>query len=314
MKRVYWFLALLVSGLIVWGLFFYPVPVKKTIQVPYTMFKSGEQFTNASNLVKWYAPFTINDTAGISKETGKHIITSGSYSAVISDISLFSAVIKAKHHGKEKAFSFTALTDSSEAAATFVTLAYHTTLFRKWFVKTVLEKNANKSLENLRDYMTDTRRFYGFEIQLVPVEDTLFLFSRRAVPVTQRKEATKKIFEQLIAYAEKNGAGYNGNRIYYTLKSGDEITIFASIGVSNMTETAPDDVLQYKRMPYGKKLLMTSYQGPFNQSDKAFKALEAFKADHTLSSMAIPFQKFMSDGFDFEDDQVVQLKIYYPVF
>ncbi|MGQ0740508.1 MAG: hypothetical protein ACT4OJ_15770 [Bacteroidota bacterium] len=286
----------------------------KTISVPYTMFKSGEQLNNSKNLEKWYAPFAINETSDISKDSKGQRIISGEYSAEISDITMFSSVINAGYKGKKKAFSFTALADSSEAAASSVTLAYNTTVFRKWFAKPVLEKNAEKSLENLRDYMTDTRRFYGFEIQQVPVEDTLFLFSRSAVPVAQRREATKKIFEQLIAYAENKGAGYNGNRIYYTLKSGDEITIFASIGVSNMTETSPNDVIQYKRMPYGKKLLMTSYQGPFNQSDRAFKALEAFKADHTLTSMAIPFQKFMSDGYDFEDDQVVQLKIYYPVF
>lgn len=278
------------------------------------MFKSGEQLTNARNLVNWFAPFTINDSSGISKEPKKHRVTTGDYTAEIADITMYSAVITATHKGEKKAFSFTALADSSEASASSVALTYYTTLFHKWFAKSALEKNAEKSLGNLMDYMTDTRRFYGFEIQQVPVEDTSFLFTRQVVPVVERKEATKKIYEKLLAYAKEKNAGYNGTRIYYTLRSGNEITIFASIGVSNMVETKADDEIQYKRMPYGKKLLMTSYQGPFNQSYRAFKALEAFKDDHTLTSMAIPFQKFMSDGYDFEDDEVVQLKIYYPVF
>lgn len=314
MKRVYWLLALLLAGVIVYGLFFYPVRIKKTIVVPYTMFKSGEQLSNTRNLVKWYAPFTINDTASISKIGNSHLVVSGDYRAEITDITMFSSVIKAGYKGKEKYFYFTALADSTETQASTISLSYASTLFSKWFSKSELEKNAVKSLDNLKDYMTDTRLFYGSEIQQVLVEDTAFLFSRVTVPATQRKAATKKIYEDLIAYAEKNNAGYNGIRIYYTLRSGDEITIFASIGVSNEVQTGADDVIQYKMMPYGKKLLMTSYQGPFSQSSKAFKALENFKADHSLTSMAIPFQKFMTDGYDFDDDQVVQLKVYYPVF
>jgi len=50
------------------------------------------------------------------------------------------------------------------------------------------------------------------------------------------------------------------------------------------------------------------------QAEKAYKALEEYKKDHNLVSMAIPFQKFMGDGYDFDDNQIVQLKVYYPVF
>jgi effector-binding domain-containing protein len=171
-----------------------------------------------------------------------------------------------------------------------------------------------ENLETLKDYMTDTRRFYGFEIQEITVQDTAFLFKRETVPLAEKQVAMKRIFEFLINYANQQNAGYNGTRIFYTLQSANEITLFASIGVTNMIEPSAASGIEYKRMPLGKNLIAASYQGPFGQSEKAFRALEMFKKDHNLSSMAIPFQKFMSDGYDFSDDQVVQLKIYYPVF
>jgi len=314
MKKFYWLFVALISVFLVWGLFFYPVRIEKTVQVPYSMFKTGEQLINAKNLVNWLIPFTIKDTAGISKTNQKEIVVSGNYSAEINNISMFSTVITAKYNNSKKAFSFISLPDSSGSATTTIKLQYHSTLFRKWFSKSRLEKNAEESLENLKDYMTDTRRFYGYEIKIVPVEDTTFLFSRVIVPITERKEATKKIFEKLIAYAEKNNAGYNGTRIYYSQKSGSDIAIFASIGVTNIVEIPANSDIEFKRMPYQKNLLMTTYQGPFDQSNKAFVALENFKLDHSMTSMAIPFQKFMSDGYDFDDDQVVQLNIYYPIF
>ncbi len=314
MRKIYWLLAILITGSVVWFIFFYPARVSQSVKVPYTMFKSAEQFNNVKNLVKWYAPFTPNDTASISKNDSKQAVSSGEYSAEISDITMFSAVVNTSHKNNKKAFAFSAITDSLEPSSSVISLTYRTTLFNKWFAKSVLEKNAEKSLESLKDYMTDTRRFYGFEIAVVPVEDTAFLFSRVTVPTEKRKAATINIFEKLIAFAESKKAGYNGTRIYYTLKTDSDITIFASIGVTKEIEIPANSDIEYKRMPYGKNLLMANYQGPFGESDRAYKALEIFKSDHSMTSMAIPFQKFMSDGYDFDDDQMVQLKVYYPIF
>ena len=67
-------------------------------------------------------------------------------------------------------------------------------------------------------------------------------------------------------------------------------------------------------MPFGKNLLVANYHGPYGEVHKAYTALENFKADHRLSSMAIPYQKFLQEGYDFSDDEIVQMKVYYPVF
>ncbi len=314
MKKIYLLLATVLSVLLIWGLFFYPVRVTKKIIVPYSMYKSGEQLNNAVNAVKWYIPFSVNETSGVSVDKKNHVITWGDHSAKISDITPFSSLIKAKYKGKQQFFSFTALIDSTDGESSEITLSYTCSLFRKWFIKSNLEKNAQKSLENLKDYMTDTRRFYGFEIQKTTVVDTAFLFTKEVCTVNERKAVTKKLFEKLIAYANAKNAGYNGTRLYYTIKEGNELTIFASIGVASLEETPESGEIEYKEMPFGKNLLVTTYQGPFMQAEKAYQALEVFKKDHNLTQMAIPFQKFMSDGYDFDDNQVVQLKVCYPIF
>ena len=43
-------------------------------------------------------------------------------------------------------------------------------------------------------------------------------------------------------------------------------------------------------------------------------AADMLPSDHRLSSMAIPYQKFLQEGYDFSDDEIVQMKVYYPVF
>jgi effector-binding domain-containing protein len=119
----------------------------------------------------------------------------------------------------------------------------------------------------------------------------------------------------LISYAEKRDAGYNGTRIFYAVPYGTEqIMLFASIGVTNRINIPESEEIQYKKMPFGKNLLMATYQGPYGEVSKVYTALENFKSDHKLSSMAIPYQKFLSEGYDFSDEEVVQMKVYYPIF
>jgi hypothetical protein len=314
MKRFFLLLTIVLLCVIAGFIYLYPVKVQKKITVPYDMYKAAEQLNNRENFIKWYLPFAGLNQTDITKPAKTQTILSGDDSAQIGNISMFGASIKVSHKSNAKIFHFTTLSDSVQTLSSSITLSYKTTLFRKWFSKSVLEKNAEQSLDNLGDFMSDTKRFYGFDIQRVLVEDTSFLFSREVVPLKDKQAGTKKIFEKLIAFAAKNNADYTGNRIFYSLVSGDQVTLFASIGVTKTIATEPNGDIQYKMMPVGKNLLITNYQGPFGDAKKAFDALEEFKKDHRLSSMAIPYMKFITDGYDFSDEQLVQLKIYYPIF
>jgi hypothetical protein len=126
--------------------------------------------------------------------------------------------------------------------------------------------------------------------------------------------STAKLYDELISYADKRHAGYNGVRIFYSQPvSKDSIELFAGIGVTVYTPTKPDDDIQYKMMPYGKKLLALEYEGTYGNSRKMFDILEQFKRDHNMVSMAIPFQKFLTNGYGFSDSQIVRTRVCYPV-
>lgn len=309
-----------IAVILVAGIIFYIALIPKIYQhqvsVPYAMLKTGEQFTRPANLVKWYLPFAADDTSrrNVLENKSKYITTKD-YSLAITEPSSASAILHSAYKDKVKEFLFTAVSDTADMDASNVTLIYKSTLFNHWRDKGGLEKNAIRSLENLKTYMEDTRQFYGYEIEQTTVADTSFLFRSATVPVSQKRAATKDLFDKLIEYAGKKNAGYTGTRIFYTTPYGkDQLMLFASIGVSNRVNTLPGEGFQYKKMPFGKNLLMATYQGPYGEVSKVYTALENFKADHRLSSMAIPYQKFLNDGYDFSDEQIVQMKVYYPVF
>lgn len=298
--------------------FFVQQTVRKTANIPLPVLKVSQQFTEPANLVKWYMPFTNTGMQpNIQYNDSNNIIRSGNDSIEISNQSIYSTLVKSFSGKQKKDFLFSAVPDTDTAGQeqTVVTMTYKTSLFKQWFSKGSLEKNALQSFTNLKEYMEDTKRLYGYEIRPVTVTDTLFLFISETVAVGEKRNATRKLFEHLIAYAEKEKAGYNGVRIFYSQKKPDDkVTLFASIGITNRINIPPADPFEQKMMPFGKNLLEATYQGPYGESDKVFQALESFKTDHQLLSMAIPFKKFLSDGYDFAEDQVVQMKIYYPIF
>ena len=312
MKRL---LLFLVVGLLLfsaWFIFIRKVTIRKEVAVPYSLWRTGEQLNNTKAVARWYVPFFSDPDIQHIDTGSRKALQAGPHTLYLENVSSFGALYRSSKEKSSASFLFTAVSDTTEVSASRIQLTYRSTLIRQWLGKTELEKAAEQSLQNLREYMTDTKRFYGYEIQEVKVEDTAFLFSRVTVPLAEKRQAMVRLFDKLIAFAQQQEAGYNGSRIFYSMQSGNNITLFAGVGVTVAVNVSGD--IEYKRMPYGKNLLQTSYQGPFGQSGKAFEALELFKTDHKLSSMAIPYQKILSDGYDFADDQMVQLKIYYPVF
>jgi hypothetical protein len=313
---IFLFIVLAAGGIIYIG--FVPKTFRQQVDIPYTMLKTGEQLNNPRQIVKWYSPFSANDSLKQALQTQQvKQISLDNHSLEVTSFNTISSIIRASYGNTHKEFLFAATSDPAVMESCRVTLTYKSTLFNKWFntKSKELVKNATKSLENLKDFMEDTRQFYGYQIEQTIVADTSFIFLSTTVPMAEKRKATKTLFDRLITYSEKKNAGYNGTRIFYSMPySNGQIMLFASIGVTNRIDIPESDEIQYKKMPFGKNLLMATYQGPYGEVSKVYAALENFKSDHKLSSMAIPYQKFLSEGYDFSDEQIVQMKVYYPIF
>lgn len=316
MKRV--ILIILVVLLIGAGVFyvlFTKHEFKKTVHLKLPITSVTAQFAYPDNLKKWFMPFANASTGEqIMIDSIDKTISSGTYKVQVRNQSIYSTLLSFSNGKKEMGFILSASPDTLKNHLTVLTMIYKDSYFNKWFGGSELVKNALNSFDGFDEYLDDSKKMYGFEINPVKVTDTAFLFTRKTVPLADRQKNMKILFEELISYAEKRNAGYNGVRIFYSLRSGDEVTLFASIGITNTIEIPSSEPYEYKMMPFEKNLLEATYQGPYAGAEKVYEALEAYKRDRQLTSMAIPFQKFISDGYDFADEQIVQLKVYYPVF
>jgi len=60
--------------------------------------------------------------------------------------------------------------------------------------------------------------------------------------------------------------------------------------------------------------LVVEYEGKYSEIPDIYLSLKKYIEEHRLVSMAIPFEKFISDGFGFADSQQVKVQVTYPIY
>lgn len=289
---------ILILAIAIIGIVFFIVPQKKEliVKVRLPLERVMMEFEDSTRLMKWYTPTQ-------SKE----------YSVSLQKPNPFTFVLLHEKNGQELPLYFVVSPDTTDSKITKIIFRYESA--RLAFSADDLSHSASAALEKLAGLLESTEYVYGYNIVMTTVTDSSFLFQSRIVPADQEAAEARKIYDELIAYAVKRNASYNGVRIYYTQPAGEGKTaIYASIGVNTYTPTGPDENIQYKMMPYGKKLLVMDFEGPFGKTKELYRVLEEYKRDNALVSMAIPFQKFLSEGYGFADSTVIKTRISYPVF
>lgn len=307
-KRIPLILFLLVAAFIAYAIFVTKV-YQKEIKIFAPISLVNKHISSLNYIARWYMPFTSADTSNLKITRDKIEYDKASLS-VSKHVNL-SIWYEVAEDNKPQTVVFSVLADTGKSSK--VILSYESTLWNKISGNTVI-RNAEASLKNLKEYFADMKKMYGYEMEITAVTDTAFLFTSKVVANSARKEAFKNLYESLIQEAKEKDLDYNGVRIFYTSAFGDDSThLFTSIGINNSQNVPLTGNFSLKKMPYNGRLLTTYYQGSFNKVSKALDALGQFKADNSLTTMAIPFVKLISEGIYFEDNQIIQAKVHYPI-
>ena len=282
----------------------------KEIKIPQPLDLVNKQVSTIGNISKWYLPFATGDTSNF--KTSRDKIEYGNTTLSITKHVGLSIWYEIAENKKPQTILFTVLADTGRSSK--IILSYESTLWNKIFGSSNIFKTAVESLNNLKEYFADSKKMYGYEMEVIDVTDTAFLFTSKVVAKAIRKEAFKNLYESLLQYATEKNLGYTGVRIFYTSNYGnDSIHLFTSIGITNTKDVPLDGIFSLKKMPYKGHLLTAYYQGNFTNVNNAINALGQFKTDNNMTSMAIPFVKLISEGIYFEDDQIIQAKACYPI-
>ncbi len=294
-KKMKWVIMSL-SAIVVFVLLLMPRDVEVIVRVQLPLERVMEEFESPENIRKWFKP---TDSTG--------------YPLTIEKANPFEFIFVHEKSDTKYPQHIVVSPDTTDSKITKIVYRYSIGFFKGEFGK--LDEHTARVLRQLGDSLASTRYVYGYNIAEATVTDSSFLFQQKLVKREDEQQATKELFDELVAYAQKRNADYNGVRIFYSQPMPqNQVALYGSIGVNNFTPTEVEEKIQYKMMPYGKRLLVMDFEGPYGKTRDLFSILEAYKRNNGLVSMAIPFQKFLSEGYGFADTQVVKSRISYPVF
>lgn len=264
-------------------------------------------FADTNRLNEWMVPYQSKDRW----QDGRLIHDADTL--VIDRLGAFEIDFTRTNAQSKQNFSILVLPDKDSIFQSHFLLQYRAPRWKRIFSSTIIEQTT-ASLDSLKSFLDDPGRLYGFNIKGEQVVDTSFLFAKKTIARKDFATETKTLFDMLINEAEKRKAGYTGVRIFHFQDHGDQRTILASIGIRNNVQTPEGDIVSLKKMPFQLNLLTIDYQGPYSGVLKAYQALENYRQDYRYVTMAIPFHKYMQEGYGFDDSTMVHMKICYPVY
>jgi effector-binding domain-containing protein len=174
--------------------------------------------------------------------------------------------------------------------------------------------NIEKNLQNLKNYFEDTKQYYGLEIQIQPVTDTLVLTKTITTSKKNQINALANLYKNIIAYSDENDLGVNANTPrmanFYEINK-DSVKIMAGIPV-NKKASAKND-FSYMEMPSHGKILTGFYEGDYAGFKRSYSNMNRYIFDKRLKPVAIPYERYLTNPKTREDSLHMKIELCFPV-
>ncbi|TDH29317.1 hypothetical protein EXU57_04435 [Segetibacter sp. 3557_3] len=167
-------------------------------------------------------------------------------------------------------------------------------------------------LNSLKSHVEDPDKYYGYNIRVVPVEDTLIVVNRMACS----KPAISSCLRALSGALQRalTTAGYTGKaeKMFYVDSSRNDTT-FVMAGLSIEKRVLVRPPIEMMKMPKAH-IVVGEYEGDYVHVGRIHQAMLRYMKDHNISQVAVPYEKFMVEPRNAMDSQHVKLKVYYPPY
>ena len=183
-------------------------------------------------------------------------------------------------------------------------------LFYKLFPFLEKPSFATTTISELKSYLEDNRRFYGFPIELAPAADTLFLTKKQDLPADKLFTTLPVMQKELEAYATQNNCRVLEKNLSFSSLDHDSLAVMVGLNIDKVI--AGDYVYNFRQLP-GKAALATGYyKGPFRDRTALYQAMEKYLTDHQLAKRALPYETYHSP-FPDSDSANIDIQLSYPV-
>jgi len=185
-----------------------------------------------------------------------------------------------------------------------------TNLFYKLFPFLEKPSFATTTMNALRSYLEDNRRFYGFPIEIEPASDTLFLTKKLDLPINKLFTTLPVMQKELEDYAKQNNCRVLAKNISFASLDHDSLSVMVGLNIDKVI--AGDYIYNFRQLPSRAPLATGHYAGPFRDRTALYQAMEKYLMDHQLAKRALPYETYHSP-FPDSDSASIDIELSYPV-
>lgn len=170
---------------------------------------------------------------------------------------------------------------------------------------------AQEGAEGLKKFIEDPDLYYGSHMKTEMVVDTVFATKTF---VTNRKNFFIDValnLSELRQYTNENKLILtNDVSVSTTLIDTDSLSVLIGLPVN---KTGPKkEGVDCRAIPKGK-MLITFYEGKYEDRGSVVKSMEQYVEDHSLTNVGKPFEQFIKNTLPTDDSSWVRIKLYYPI-
>ena len=183
-------------------------------------------------------------------------------------------------------------------------------LFYKLFPFLEKPSFATTTISELKSYLENNRRFYGFPIEIAPAADTLFLTKKQDLPASKLFTTLPLMQKELEAYANQNNCRVLAKNISFSSLDHDSLAVMVGLNIDKVI--AGDYIYNFRQLPANAALATGHYAGPFRGRTALYQAMEKYLMDHQLAKRALPYETYHSP-FPDSDSANIDIDVLYPV-
>ncbi|HEV2352609.1 MAG TPA: hypothetical protein VGR89_00060, partial [Puia sp.] len=223
--------------------------------------------------------------------------------------------VQAKQAGARSTYSIAMYSDSVPSRThiewTTVISGFHWMKQKLGFAS----NDSHRSLEQLKRYFDNTTEFYGFDIKMGKVDDSLVLTKEAMIKMSELDTRLTEMFKALqhCARMQHLPANIDSCRMatFYD-RHDDSIKVAAGIPVNSRVASLTDGI-RLLEMPARGKMLIGKFRGPYKDLPWLYNAMRKYVFDKKLVVIGAPYQKFLSKGSSAQDSLDMTIELHFPV-
>ena len=290
--------------------------IKREVSIASPIFIVSGKITDLGNWKSWHPVLKNLDTSSIiSSPTANQVnsfLKAGNHLYTVLQVNPAYILIKDQDTKKTSYQSFYAFPDSSGAFTRVILTKL--VPFGTWLKEKIFDgTEADSVLKNLKEYIEDPARLYGFPISIGRVADTLVMTKTITADNKRKIQTLQQLYNDIYEFASKSSILTSTIRMANFHPSGhDSVIISAGIPVNKKGLEKKD--IFYLEMPPKGKMLIGKYEGPYEGLNKLYIAMEKYIRDKGLHKVAIPYERYLSNPVSSSDSLHMKIELYYPIY